>query len=126
MKLHLETISDSGLKYLNAQYKAPTGTLTMEEIVEKKNHNIMMIFIVSALNYAEFDKVNGCANAHEMWIKIKDIYGGNDNVRISKAKSLRGQFDQMKMREDENITKYVETIKTSVSVSNPLQEKLMM
>ena len=36
-------------------------------------------------------------------------------MRKAKAESLRGQFDQMKMREDENIAKYVERIKASVS-----------
>ena len=36
-------------------------------------------------------------------------------MKIVKDKSLRGQFDQMKMREDENIEKYVERIKASVS-----------
>ena len=50
-----------------------------------------------------------------MWKKLKEIYGGDDNVRRAKAESLRGQFDQMKMREDENIAKYVERIKASVS-----------
>ena len=50
-----------------------------------------------------------------MWIKLKEIYGGDDNVKRAKAKSLKGQFDQMKMREDENIAKYVEMIKASVS-----------
>ena len=50
-----------------------------------------------------------------MWVKLKEIYGGDDNVRRAKGESLRGQFDQMKMREDENIAKYVERIKESVS-----------
>ena len=50
-----------------------------------------------------------------MWNKLKKIYGGDDNVKRAKAKSLRGNFDQMKMREDENIAKYVERIKASVS-----------
>ena len=50
-----------------------------------------------------------------MWTKLKDIYGGDDNVGRAKAKSLRGQFGQMKIREDENIAKYVERIKASVS-----------
>ena len=50
-----------------------------------------------------------------MWNKLKDIYGGDENVRRAKAESLRGQFDQMRMREDENIAKYVERIKASVS-----------
>ena len=43
-----------------------------------------------------------------MWIKLKAIYGGDDNARRAKARSLRGKFDQMKMREDENIAKYIE------------------
>ena len=50
-----------------------------------------------------------------MWKKLKEIYGGDDNVRRFKEKSFRGQFDQMKMREDENVAKYVERIKSSVS-----------
>ena len=74
-----------------------------------------MIDIASALSYAKFDEVKDCKNAHEMWTKLKDIYGGDENVRRAKVESLRGQFDQMKMREDENIAKYVERIKASVS-----------
>ena len=37
-------------------------------------------------------------------------------MRRAKAKILRDQFDQMKMREDENIAKYVEGIKVIVSM----------
>ena len=51
MRLHLPTISDSGCKYLDGEYNTPTRTLSVKEIVEKKNHNIMMIGIASALNY---------------------------------------------------------------------------
>ena len=50
-----------------------------------------------------------------MWKKLKEVYEGDDNVRRAKDESLRGQFDQMRMREDENIAKYVERIKASVS-----------
>ena len=41
----------------NKKYKNPTGTLLVEDIVEKKNHNIMMIDIASALSYTKFDEV---------------------------------------------------------------------
>ena len=115
MRLHLETISDSGCKYLDSEYKTPTGTLSVKDIVEKKNHNIMMIDIAFALNYVEFDEVKSCTATYDMWIKLKAIYGGDDNVRRAKDKILIGQFDQMKMREDENISKYVEKIKKSIS-----------
>jgi hypothetical protein len=92
-----------GMKYLENIYVAPTRTVTMDQIVEKNNHNIMMIGIASTLNYVEFDEVKDCATAHEMWNKLKYIYGGDENVRRAKEESLRGQFDQMKMKEDESI-----------------------
>ena len=33
-----------------------------------------------------------------MWNNIKEIYGGDNNVKRAKAEILRGQFDQMKMK----------------------------
>ena len=75
----------------------------------------MMMDIASSLGYEEFDEIKDCKNAHEMWIKLKEMYGGDDNVRRAKVESIRGQFEQMKMREDENIAKYVERIKASVN-----------
>ena len=53
----------------------------------------MMIDIASTLSYVEFDEVKDCKTAHEMWNKMKDIYGGDDNVKRGKVESLRGQFD---------------------------------
>ena len=64
---------------------APTGSLIVEQITEKKNHNIMMIDIASTLTYVEFDEVKDYDTTHEIWIKLKDIYGRHDNVRRAKA-----------------------------------------
>ena len=90
MRLHLATITDSSLKFLENSYKAPIGRLTMEHITKKKNHNIMMIDIASTLNYAEFDEIKDCTTTHGMWTKKKEIYGGNYNVRRAKGESRRG------------------------------------
>ena len=49
-----------------------------------------MIDITTTLNYEEFDQIKDCKNAHKIWIKLKEIYGGDDNVRRAKEKSLRG------------------------------------
>ena len=75
----------------------------------------MMIDIAFAFSYAKFDEVKDCKTSHEMWTKLKDIYEGDENVRRVKEKSLKAQFDKMKMREDDNIAKYVERIKANVS-----------
>ena len=98
MRLNLATISDSSCKYLDAKYKTPTRTLSVEDIAKKKNHNIMMINIASTLSYTKFDEVNDYKISHEMWTKLKDIYGGDENIRRAKAESLRGKYDQIKMR----------------------------
>lgn len=115
MRLHLAIVSDPSCKYLDEEYKTPTRTLSVEDIFEKKNHNIMMIDIAATLNYAKFDEVKYYKTTFDMQTKLKEIYGGDENVRRAKEKSLRGKFDQMRMREDENVAKYVERIKANVS-----------
>ena len=50
----------------------------------------MMIDIASTLSYEEFDEVKDCKTSFEMCNKLKDIYGGDENVRRAKAESLRG------------------------------------
>jgi hypothetical protein len=120
----LAKIGELGLKYLNTKYVAPIRTLTIEEITENKNHNIMMIDIAATLNYVDFGEVKYFPTAHEMWIKRKDIYEGDDNVTTTKVESLRGQFDQMKVREDENILKYSGRIKASLCPIRSLGGKI--
>ena len=90
IRLHLASIGDSGLKYLDQEYTIPYRTLSINDIAKKKTHNTMMIDIASTLSYEEFDDVKDCKTAFDMWNKLKDIYGGDDNVRRAKAKSLRG------------------------------------
>ncbi|MFA1068236.1 hypothetical protein ACDI57_27835, partial [Klebsiella pneumoniae] len=62
MRLHLATISDSSCKYLDEEYKTHTGTSSVGDLAEKKNHNIMMIDIAFALSYVEFDEVKKLQN----------------------------------------------------------------
>ena len=85
MRLHLASIGDSGLTHLDAEYVTPSGTLTVGDLAEKKTHNTMMIDIASALSYEEFDDIKDCKTAFAMWNKLKDIYGGDENVKRAKA-----------------------------------------
>ena len=90
MRLHLGSIDNLGCKYIDEEYKTPNGTLSVEDIIEKKNHNVMMINLASTLSYAKFDEVKDYKNAFEMWNKLKYIYGGDDNVKKAKDESLKG------------------------------------
>ena len=77
MKLHLASIGDTGLKYLDAEYVEPTGTLSVNDIAEKKTHNNMMIDIASTLSYEEFDDIKDYQTTFDMWNKLVEIYGGD-------------------------------------------------
>ena len=55
----------------------------------------MMIDIASTLSYEGFYEIKDCTTTHQMWNKLKKIYGGDDNVKRAKVESLRGHFDQM-------------------------------
>ena len=90
---HMASIGDTGLKYLDAEYVEHTGTLSINDIAEKKIHNNMMIDIAFVLSYEEFDEIKDYKSANAMWKKLKETYGGDDNVRRAKVESLRGQFD---------------------------------
>ena len=57
MRLYLASIGDLGWKYLDKEYIAPIGTLSVGDNAEKKNHNTMMIDIASALICEEFDDI---------------------------------------------------------------------
>ena len=53
----------------------------MGDLAKKKNHNIMMIDIASALSYDEFDEIKYSKTAFDMWNKLKDIYGGEGEIK---------------------------------------------
>ena len=92
MRLHLASIGDLGCKYLDEEYTTPIGTLSANDIFEKKTHNNMMIDIASTLIYEEFDEIKDCKTANAMWKKLKEIYGGDENVRRAKVESITGHF----------------------------------
>ena len=68
----------------------PPRPMSMDQMVDMKNHNIMIIDIASSLVYSKFDGVKDCLTTYEMWKKLYDIHGGDDNVKRAKVESLVG------------------------------------
>ena len=98
MKLHLSSINDIGLFYLENRYVPPPKPMNMKKMKKEKDHNIMMIDIASSLNYSKFDDVKDFPTTFDMWEKQQRFYGGDKNVQIAKIENLRGKFDRMKMK----------------------------
>lgn len=115
MNLHLGGIRDYAQSCILVEHFDPVGTLTIDDMRKKKEHNQAMLEIASALSYAEFDDIKGLDSAKKMWDALDNIYGGDKNVQRAKSKSLRGKFDDMKMLEGETFAQYVARIKEVVS-----------
>ena len=62
-----------------------------------------MLEIASILIYLEFDDIKECDIAKYMWNKLVKIHGGDNNLLRAKLENLRGNFDDMRMLEGENI-----------------------
>ena len=62
-----------------------------------------MLEIASALSYSKYDNINNCSTTRLMWEALAHIYGGDTNVLGEKFESLTGNFDEMRMQEDETI-----------------------
>lgn len=71
---------------------------------EKHEHNCMIIELASSLSDAKFEDIKACTTVKEMWDKLKLVHCGDKNILRAKAESLRGKFDDLRMKEAENIT----------------------
>jgi len=115
IRLHLSGIGNDVTQYLDTEYVLPTGPLTVDQLREKHEHYSMVIELSASLSDVEFEDVKDCKNAKTMWDKLKLVHGGDANVLRAKAESLRGKFDDLKMKEGENITQYNTRIKEVVN-----------
>ena len=65
-----------------------------------------MIEIASLPTNVDFDDIKDCTIATEMWDKLILMHGGDQNVLRATTESLSGKYDDMRMKEEENIIQY--------------------
>jgi hypothetical protein len=53
-----------------------------------------------------YTKFIHCKYDKEIWDKLQNIYEGDSKVKATKLQTYRGQFEQLKMKEDDNIAAY--------------------
>jgi hypothetical protein len=58
------------------------------------------------LTESVYTKVVHCESTKEIWDKLKNIYEGDVKVKGAKLQTFRAKFEQLKMKEDENIVTY--------------------
>jgi hypothetical protein len=88
-------------------YIAPTVLPTNEKAVKLgQNNSKAKNALLNGLSEMVFTKVAHCKPAKEIWEKLQNIYEGYSKVKATKLQTYKGQFEQLKMKEDDNIAAY--------------------
>jgi hypothetical protein len=86
--------------------------------------------LLNGLGESIFTKVAHCKSAKEIWDKLRNIYEGDSKVKATKLQTYRGQFEQLKMKEDENIAAYFlqvdETVNAILGLGEELKESVIV
>jgi hypothetical protein len=82
--------------------------------------------LLNGLSETIFTKVARCKSTKEIWDKLQNIYEGDSKVKATKLQTYRGQFEQLKMKEDENIATFFlrvdETINEIIGLGEEIKE----
>ncbi|XP_059076909.1 uncharacterized protein LOC131064953 [Cryptomeria japonica] len=80
--------------------------------------------ILCGLSKEVFVKVMYFKSANEVWTNLESIYQGNENVKESKLITLKTQFDDLKMNNDESVASYFLRIDEVVNARKGLGEEI--
>jgi hypothetical protein len=88
-------------------YTTPAVPPTNEKAMKLgQNNSKATNALLNGLRESIFTKVEHCKSAKEIWDKLRNIYEGDSKAKATKLQSYRGQFEQINMKEDENIATY--------------------
>jgi hypothetical protein len=112
-------------------YIAPTVPPTNDKAVKLGENNSKAInALLNGLSDTVFTKVAHCKSAKDILDKLRNIYEGDSKVKTTKLQTFRGQFKQLKMKEDEDITTYFlrvdETVNAIIGLGEEIEESVII
>jgi hypothetical protein len=85
---------------------------------------------LNGLSETIFTELAHCKSDKEIWDKLRNIYEGDSKVKAAKLQTYRGQFEQLKMKEDENIVAYFlrfdETVNAIIVLGEKIEESVIV
>ena len=106
-------------------YKTPTIPPTNDKAVKLgENNSKATNALLNGLSDTIFTKVAHCKSTKDIWDKLRNIYEGDTKVKETKLQTYRGHFEQLKMKEDENISSYFLWVDEIVNAIIGLGEKI--
>jgi hypothetical protein len=104
MKTYIQTWGFEIWKSIVDGYTTPTVPPTNDKEVKLgQNNSKTKNALLNGLNEMVFTKFAHCKSVKHIWDKLQNIYEGDSKVKVAKLQTHRGQFEQLKMKEYENI-----------------------
>ena len=89
------------------EYMMPSTSPTYKDVKKLNENNLRdMNDILSGPTSSLYVKVMHCDYTKDNWDKLQNFYEGDAKFKGSKLQTYRGQFKQLKMKEDEDIATY--------------------
>jgi hypothetical protein len=86
--------------------------------------------LLNGLSDTIFTKVAHCKSAKDIWDKIINIYEGDTKFKVAKLQTYRGQFEQLKIKEDKNIAAYFlrvdEKVNAIIGLGEEIEESIIV
>jgi hypothetical protein len=122
MRTYLMALGVDVWDVVETGYTKPVVLASKDDKLEFSFNAKGMNAILNGLAKDEFVKVMHLDTAKAMWDKLSNSYEGNEKVKDAKIQTYRLKFEQLKMNEDETISKYCLRVEELVNSMKGLGE----
>jgi hypothetical protein len=131
MKTYIQAQGFEILQSIVDGYTVPTIQPTNDKAMKLgQNNSKATNALLNGLSETIFTKVSHCKSTKEILDKPRNIYEGDTKVKEAKLQTYRGHFEQLKMKEDENIAAYFlrvdETVNAIIGLGEEIEESVIV
>jgi len=124
MKNYLMALGCDVWQVVESGYTTPSTPPTNTNTKKLYNDNSRVVnAILGGLTNPIFVKVMYCKSTKYIWDKLKVIYEGDNKVKEAKLQTYKTQFENLKMKEEENIAKYLQRVDEIINSIRALREE---
>ena len=122
---YLQSLGTEVWDIIDTGYTFPSATPTDPTEKKKYETNAKVVnTLLGSLSQSEFVKVMQFKSAKEIWDKIVLSYEGDDQVKREKLQTLRIQYENLRMYNDESVANYFLRVDEIVNCMKNLGEEI--
>lgn len=100
----------------------PQQKIELKEIHKKDQRALFLIY--AGMDKETFTKISSATSSKEAWNSLVTIFKGVERVRKIRLQTLRGEFEEIKMTENESISDYFTRLLSNVNQQKQIGEKI--